>query len=114
MAAPAKANSMPPSISSMPTLPNSCAVASAAVPGSSIDWTVGDPHEIPIEERSGDEVRFVRGIEVVPAGSAVANPAFDVTPRRLVTGLVTERGVATPATLAAMFGHADKAPKVPR
>ena len=83
----------------------------AAVPSSSIDWTVGEPGEIPIEERSGDEVRFVHGrgdhgptrVEVVPPGSAVANPAFDVTPRKLVTGLITERGIATPATLAKMF-----------
>jgi methylthioribose-1-phosphate isomerase len=75
----------------------------AAVPSPSIDWTVGEPDEIPIEERDGDELRFVRGrdasgaparVEVVPAESGVANAAFDVTPRRLVTGLITERGVA--------------------
>jgi methylthioribose-1-phosphate isomerase len=75
----------------------------AAVPSPSIDWTVGEPHEIPIEERAGDELRFVHGrdasgaaarVEVVPAHSAVANAAFDVTPRRLVTGLITERGIA--------------------
>jgi methylthioribose-1-phosphate isomerase len=80
----------------------------AAVPSSSIDWTVGEPGEIPIEERSADEVRFINGyggrVEIVPRGSAVANPAFDVTPRRYVTGLITERGVATPETLARMFG----------
>lgn len=78
----------------------------AAVPSPSIDWATGEPHEIPIEERDGDEVRYVRGrdasgaparVEVVPAQSGVANAAFDVTPRRLVTGLITERGV-TPAT----------------
>ncbi|HET9622491.1 MAG TPA: S-methyl-5-thioribose-1-phosphate isomerase [Kofleriaceae bacterium] len=86
----------------------------AAVPSPSIDWTVGEPHEIPIEERHGDEVRFVRGrdahgapsrVEVVAAASAVANAAFDVTPRRLMTGLITERGIA-PATrdgLRALF-----------
>jgi len=86
----------------------------AAVPSPSIDWTVGEPHEIPIEERDGDELRYVRGrdargaparVEVVPASSAVANAAFDVTPRRLMTGLITERGVA-PATrdgLRALF-----------
>jgi methylthioribose-1-phosphate isomerase len=86
----------------------------AAVPSSSIDWRVGEPHEIPIEERDGDELRYVRGrdasgaparVEVVPAPSAVANAAFDVTPHRLVTGLITERGV-TPATrdgLRALF-----------
>jgi methylthioribose-1-phosphate isomerase len=86
----------------------------AAVPSPSIDWTIGEPHEIPIEERGGDELRYVRGrdasgaamrVEVVPVESAVANAAFDVTPRRLVTGLITERGI-TPATrdgLAALF-----------
>jgi methylthioribose-1-phosphate isomerase len=71
----------------------------AAVPASSIDWTIGEPGEIPIEERSGDEVRFMRGTQVVADIHAVANPAFDVTPRRLVTGLITERGVVTPAEL---------------
>jgi methylthioribose-1-phosphate isomerase len=85
----------------------------AAVPASSIDWTVSSPEEVPIEERSGDEVRFVYGrldndrpgrVEVVPQGSAVANPAFDVTPHRFVTGLITERGIATPTSLAEMFG----------
>jgi methylthioribose-1-phosphate isomerase len=84
----------------------------AAVPSSSIDWTIDDPSAIPIEERSGDEIRFVTGrnrngalerVEVAPANSNVANPAFDVTPRRLVTGLITERGIATPAELAGLF-----------
>jgi len=89
----------------------------AAVPSPSIDWTVGEPHEIPIEERDGDELRYVRGrdatgaparVQIVPAGSGVANAAFDVTPRRLMTGLITERGV-TPATqggLRALFPEA--------
>ncbi|HEY0254321.1 MAG TPA: S-methyl-5-thioribose-1-phosphate isomerase [Kofleriaceae bacterium] len=79
----------------------------AAVPSSSIDWTVGAPEEIPIEERSGDEVRFINGyggrLEIVPRGSAVANPAFDVTPRKYMTGLITERGVASPPELARLF-----------
>ncbi|HUS32539.1 MAG TPA: S-methyl-5-thioribose-1-phosphate isomerase [Kofleriaceae bacterium] len=77
----------------------------AAVPSSSIDFTVGEPHEIPIEERSGDEVRLIRGASVIAADTAVANPAFDVTPRRLMTGLITERGIADPAaaSLAALF-----------
>jgi methylthioribose-1-phosphate isomerase len=75
----------------------------AAVPSPSIDWTIDDGAAIPIEERSGDEVRFVAGREVVPAASPVANPAFDVTPRRLVTGLVTERGVTTPEGLRVLF-----------
>jgi len=85
-----------------------------ALPSPSIDWTVGEPAEIPIEERAGDEVRWVAGrdaagaparVEVVPPGSPVGNPAFDVTPRRLVTGLITERGTtaASAAGLAALF-----------
>jgi methylthioribose-1-phosphate isomerase len=78
-----------------------------AVPSPSIDWTA-DARTIPIEERSGDEVRTLRGVELVPPTSAVANPAFDVTPRRLVTGLITERGIATPAELAAMFPEASR------
>jgi len=75
----------------------------AALPASSIDWSCGDGiAEIPIEERDGSELRCVRGcsadgslveVAVVPGSSPVANPAFDVTPARLVTGLITERGV---------------------
>jgi methylthioribose-1-phosphate isomerase len=81
----------------------------AAVPSPSIDWTLDDGRQIPIEERSGDEVRFIAGdgarVQIVGQGSAVANPAFDVTPRRLVTGLMTERGIAEPTreSLAALF-----------
>jgi methylthioribose-1-phosphate isomerase len=77
----------------------------AAVPSPSIDWRATGPADIPIEERSGDEVRRIAGVTVVPAGSAVANPAFDVTPRRLVTGLITERGIAAASVegLRALF-----------
>jgi methylthioribose-1-phosphate isomerase len=75
----------------------------ACVPTPTIDWTIEDGvEEIPIEERSGDEIRVVRGldpeghlIEVRIAGlsTKVANPAFDVTPHDLVTAIITERGV---------------------
>jgi methylthioribose-1-phosphate isomerase len=80
----------------------------AAVPSPTIDWSIGDAlAEIPIEERDGDEVRRVAGregrVSIADAAVAVANPAFDVTPARLVTGIVTERGVAAPAQLAALF-----------
>ena len=72
-----------------------------AAPSPSIDWTIARGADIPIEERSAAEVRRLAGvasgavaeIELVPAATAVANPAFDVTPARLVTGLITERGV---------------------
>jgi methylthioribose-1-phosphate isomerase len=76
----------------------------AALPSSTIDWTLEDGvRDVPIEERGAREVTHVRGragdgrlleVEVVAPGSAVANPAFDVTPARLVTGIITERGVA--------------------
>jgi len=76
-----------------------------ALPSSTIDWTIRDGVvEVPIEERDAREVTHVRGrsadgtvldVEVVAPGSPVANPAFDVTPARLVTGLVTERGVTS-------------------
>ena len=75
-----------------------------ALPSPTIDWTVGDGvAEIPIEERSGDEVSLVWGrtadgtvvqVRISPDGTSAANPAFDVTPARLVTGLITERGIA--------------------
>lgn len=72
-------------------------------PSSSIDWAIEDGlKEIPIEERDADEVRTIRGLDeegkvrevlLTPEGSPAANYAFDVTPARLVTGLITERGV---------------------
>jgi methylthioribose-1-phosphate isomerase len=74
-----------------------------AAPSSSIDWTLDDGADIPIEERASFEVARVRGlsddgevrtVSVIPVGSPVANPAFDVTPARLVTALITERGIA--------------------
>jgi methylthioribose-1-phosphate isomerase len=86
-----------------------------ALPSPTIDWTVKDGvKEIPIEERNSDEVTFVQGrnadgsiamVRVSPEGSPAANPAFDVTPARLITGLITERGVAkaSPDGLKAMF-----------
>jgi len=75
-----------------------------ALPSSTIDWRLRDGlAEIPIEERSAREVSHVVGrdaagqvvdVAVVPAGARAANPAFDVTPARLVSGLITERGIA--------------------
>ena len=90
----------------------------AAVPSPSIDWRVRDGlREIPIENRSAREVTHIAGrladggiatVSITPEGSGAANPAFDVTPARLVTGLITERGVAeaTEAGLKILFpGH---------
>ena len=76
----------------------------AAVPSPTIDWSIEDGiEEIPIEERSEDEVRAVRGMDpegkyssiaITPPSTRVANPAFDVTPHDLVTGIITEKGIA--------------------
>jgi methylthioribose-1-phosphate isomerase len=77
-----------------------------AVPSSTIDWSTADGGAIPIEERDADEVLGDRnGGPIAPPGTAVLNPAFDVTPSRLLSGLITERGIcpATAAGLAAMF-----------
>ena len=65
-----------------------------AAPTSTIDMAIAHGSDIPIEERSGDEVRGVFGHPVAPPGIPVRNPAFDVTPAELVTAIVTERGVA--------------------
>jgi len=73
-----------------------------------------DGRDIPIEERSADEVTKIQGktaagdvvtVEIVPDGAKGGNPAFDVTPARLVTGLITERGVskASKAGLGELF-----------
>jgi methylthioribose-1-phosphate isomerase len=86
-----------------------------ALPSPTIDFTVTDGiSEIPIEQRSADEVATMTGrtedgrietVRVIPDGSAVANYGFDVTPARLITGLITERGVlsASRAALASAF-----------
>src|SRR5438046_1930959 len=85
-----------------------------ALPSSSLDWSMRDGlKEIPIEERSAEEVRCVDGwlegqqmeVRVMPEGSPAANYGFDVTPARLVTGLITERGVceANDKSIRALF-----------
>lgn len=86
-----------------------------ALPSSTIDWAVHDGvQEIPIEERDPSEVTHISGmtpegviaqVRVTPEKTTAGNPAFDVTPARLVTGLITERGVceASAEALAALF-----------
>ena len=83
----------------------------ACVPTPTIDWSIADGMQIPIEERAADEIRKVRGLDaagnfaevaIAPATTPVANPAFDVTPAALVTGIVTEKGIA-PAEQAALL-----------
>ncbi|HWE24800.1 MAG TPA: S-methyl-5-thioribose-1-phosphate isomerase [Myxococcales bacterium] len=67
-----------------------------AAPLSTVDLRAATGKEIPIEERAADEVTHVAGSRVAPEGVGVFNPAFDVTPARLITAIVTERGVARP------------------
>jgi methylthioribose-1-phosphate isomerase len=75
----------------------------AAMPSSTIDWEIVDGVAgIPIEERGGEEVLHARGLHegeiieplLAPQGAKAANYAFDVTPARLVTGIITERGIS--------------------
>jgi len=67
-----------------------------AAPLSTLDLTLASGDEIPIEQRPPSEVTHVFGVRVAPDGVAVENPAFDVTPHRYVTAIITERGVARP------------------
>ena len=89
-----------------------------ALPSSSFDWDISDGvHQIPIEERNSSEVTHISGVQdnsttseelnirITPSSSPAANPAFDVTPARLVTALITERGIckASEAGIRALF-----------
>jgi len=85
-----------------------------AAPSSSIDWTIADGREVEIEQRAAGEVVALSGrsesgaiatVRLAPEGTPVANPGFDLTPARLVTGIITERGVgpATREGLATLF-----------
>ncbi len=65
-----------------------------AAPISTLDLSLASGDDIPIEQRAAAEVTHVYGIPIAPEGTTVANPAFDVTPNRYVTAIITERGVA--------------------
>jgi methylthioribose-1-phosphate isomerase len=90
-----------------------------AVPSPTIDWSIGDAdHEIEIESRNRDEVTCVHGrdehghfttVAIAGPETAIANPAFDITPARLVSGLITERGVVAPNALASLFSESERA-----
>ena len=67
-----------------------------AAPISTFDLSIPDGSHIPIEERDPEEVRTIKGIPITPMNVKVANPAFDVTPHRYVSAIITERGVARP------------------
>ena len=67
-----------------------------AAPLSTIDLNTPDGDAIPIEQRSAREMTHIGAVQIAPAGASVWNPAFDVTPHRLVSGFITERGIVRP------------------
>jgi methylthioribose-1-phosphate isomerase len=67
-----------------------------AAPWSTIDLAIGDGSQIPIEERAAREVTHVGGSQLTPDGAGIRNPAFDVTPHKYITAIVTDRGIFTP------------------
>ena len=87
----------------------------ATVPSPTIDWAISDYKQIEIEQRHADEVAIIHGlgqglaadgslqsVRVIPLESTAANPAFDITPARLVTGIITEQGIFAPNALQKM------------
>ena len=92
-----------------------------ALPFSTIDWSLDDGRAVEIEERSADEVLKIQGrlangavvvSEIGAPGSPAANPAFDVTPARLVTGFITERGVCPASADGLASLYPERAPAV--
>ena len=79
----------------------------SVLPSSTIDLSIPDGSGIPVEERSAGEVRSLYGVQTAPEKVEVWNPAFDVTPHELLTGIITEKGVIYPPfkeNLARLFG----------
>lgn len=79
----------------------------SVLPSSTIDPSIPDGSGIPVEERSAGEVRSLYGVQTAPEKVEVWNPAFDVTPHELLTGIITEKGVIYPPfkeNLARLFG----------
>ena len=91
-----------------------------ALPHSTIDWTLATGAQIPIEERDAAEVTRISGlgpggeiteVQLTPASSPAANFAFDVTPARLVTGLITERGICEASVPGLLSLYPERAPE---
>jgi methylthioribose-1-phosphate isomerase len=87
-----------------------------AIPSSSIDFNMADGNEVVIENRAEQEITYMDGwnekenipqcVRILPENTEVVNPGFDITPARLVTGLITERGIcnATEEGIQSLFG----------
>jgi len=81
-----------------------------AAPLSTFDPKIPNGSRIPIEERPADEVTGYRGSRWAPEGVAVRNPAFDVTPAELITGIITERGIVRKPTRARVKSLLSRSP----
>jgi methylthioribose-1-phosphate isomerase len=84
-----------------------------AAPSSTIDWKCRSGDGIPIEERDEDEVHYISGrttgpgverVRISPSGARAGNPAFDVTPAKYITGIITEQGIMKPGEMRKRFG----------
>ncbi len=82
----------------------------SVAPTPTVDLETATGESIPIEERNHREVTHIRGVPIAPEGVQVANPAFDVTPHRYVTGIVTEEGIVYPPFEVNLRRVAEKAP----
>ena len=82
-----------------------------AAPLSTVDMSMPDGSHIPIEERNMKEVTHVGGAQMTPTGARIRNPAFDVTPHKYITAIVTERGIYRPPFIEALASAFD--PTVP-
>jgi len=67
-----------------------------AAPTTTIDLSLTSGYQIPIEERSPEEVTHIQGVPIAPAGTRAANPAFDITPHSYITAIITEKGIIRP------------------
>jgi methylthioribose-1-phosphate isomerase len=67
-----------------------------AAPLSSIDFTIKSGREIVIEERDGQEITQIRGVQIAPPGVRAANPAFDITPAKYINAIITDKGIVKP------------------
>jgi methylthioribose-1-phosphate isomerase len=76
-----------------------------AAPSTTFDLTLANGEQIPIEQRPADEVTRPFGTLTAPEGVRVYNPAFDVTPARLISGIITENGIIRPVTASTILSH---------
>jgi methylthioribose-1-phosphate isomerase len=75
-----------------------------AAPISTIDFSIPSGEYIPVEERSIEEITHIQGVQIAPDGVKVANPAFDVTPNRYISAIITEKGIAGAPYIETLMG----------